>query len=83
MSILAEDVAGLDFSDVAGSRTRAGTTTEDASNRVTEIIAGEHIVTSETVILLGEPFRTSAAFWLNLQMMHDLEQMRRHMHRAA
>jgi len=106
MSIPAEDVAGLDFSDVAGSKRIAPVTPGEVlreefmvplglsgralvrqlgvpSNRITEIIAGERTVTVETSILLGDPFRTSAAFWLNLQMMHDLEQARRHMHRAA
>jgi len=95
MSIPAEDVAGLDFSDVAGSR-RIGPVTPGEvlreefmvplglsgralarqlwvpSDRTTEIIAGERAVAVETVILLGERFRTSAEFWLNLQMMHDL-----------
>jgi len=102
MSILAEDIAGLDFSDVAGSK-RIGPVTPGEvlreefmvplglsgrglarqlgvpSNRIT----GERAVTAGTAILLGERFRASAEFWLNLQMMHDLEQARRHMHRAA
>ena len=38
---------------------------------------------SEPAILLAERFGTSAEFWCNLQMMHDLEEARRHMHRAA
>jgi addiction module HigA family antidote len=47
------------------------------SNRITEIVAGERSITAETAILLSERFGTSAEFWLNLQMMHDLEQARR------
>jgi addiction module HigA family antidote len=53
------------------------------SNRITAILAGDRGVTAETAILLGERFATSAEFWLNLQMMHELEGARRHMHRAA
>jgi addiction module HigA family antidote len=53
------------------------------SNRITAILSGHRSVSAETAILLGERFGTSAEFWLNLQMMHDLEQARRHMNRAA
>jgi addiction module HigA family antidote len=50
-----------------------------ASNRITEIVAGGRGITAETAILLGERFGTSAEFWLNLQMAHDLETARRRM----
>jgi addiction module HigA family antidote len=54
------------------------------SNRITAILAGSRGVTAATAILLGERFGTSAEFWLNLQMMHELEEARRQMpHRAA
>ena len=53
------------------------------SNRISAILAGDRSVTAETAILLGERFGTSPEFWLNLQMMHDLEEARRHMRRAA
>ena len=53
------------------------------SNRITAILAGTRRVTAETAILLGERFGTSAEFWLNLQTMHDLEEARHHMRRAA
>lgn len=53
------------------------------SNRITEIVAGERAITAETAILLGERFGISAEFWLNLQMMHALEEARRHLRRAA
>jgi addiction module HigA family antidote len=53
------------------------------SNRISSIVAGERSVTAETAILLGERFGTSAEFWLNLQMMHDLEQARRNRRQAA
>jgi addiction module HigA family antidote len=53
------------------------------SNRITSILAGDRGVTAETAILLGERFGTSAEFWLNLQVMHELEEARRRMRRAA
>lgn len=105
MAIRMEDVAGLDFSDVAGTG-RIGPVTPGEilreefmlplglsgralarelgvpSNRVTEIVAGGRAISAETAILLGERFGTSAEFWLNLQMAHDLEQARRHLGRA-
>ena len=53
------------------------------SNRITAILGGARRVTAETALLLAERFGTSAEFWLNLQMMHDLEEARRQVHRAA
>jgi len=53
------------------------------SNRITEIVAGDRTISAETAIMLGERFGTTAEFWLNLQMAHDLEQARRHSCRAA
>lgn len=53
------------------------------SNRITAILGGERRITAETALLLAERLGTSAEFWLHLQMLHDLEEARRHMHRAA
>lgn len=53
------------------------------SNRITAILAGTRGISAETAILLGERFGTPAEFWLNLQMMHDLEEARQTMRRAA
>ncbi|HXT79365.1 MAG TPA: HigA family addiction module antitoxin [Acetobacteraceae bacterium] len=106
MTIRIEDVAGMDFSDVATPRRIGPVTPGDVlhedfmvplglsaralardlgvpSNRITAILAGDRRVTAETAILLGERFGTSAEFWLNLQTAHDLEEARRHRHRAA
>ena len=106
MAIRAEDLAGMDFSDVAGAE-RVGPVTPGEvlreefmvplglsaralardigvpSNRITAILTGDRGVTAETAIMLAERFGTSAEFWLNLQMAHDLEEARRHMRRAA
>ena len=46
-------------------------------NRVTGILHGERAITAETAIRLGERFGTSAEFWMNLQVAHDLETVRR------
>ena len=46
------------------------------TNRVTQILAGIRAITPDTALLLAERFGTSAEFWLNLQMMHDLEEAR-------
>ena len=53
------------------------------SNRISAILAGQRGVAAETAILLGDRFGTAAEFWLNLQMMHALEEARRHLRRAA
>jgi addiction module HigA family antidote len=102
MTIRTEDVGGMDFSGVAGTRRIGAVTPGDVlredcmvplglsaralarelgvpSNRITAIMAGNRGVTAETAILLGERFGTSAEFWLNLQMMHELEEVRRQM----
>jgi addiction module HigA family antidote len=106
MVIRTEDIAGLDFSDVAGTERIGPVTPGDVlredfmvplglsgralarelgvpSNRITEVVAGERSVTAETAIMLGERFGTSAEFWLNLQMAHDLELARRLRRRAS
>jgi addiction module HigA family antidote len=106
MAIRIEDVAGMDFSDVAGTE-RIGPVTPGEvlreefmvplglsgralarelgvpSNRITEIVAGERAISATTAIMLGERFGTSAEFWCNLQMAHDLEEARRQMRSAA
>src|ERR1700693_2701408 len=106
MSIRIEDVAGTDFSDVAGTEHIGLVTPGDVlreefmmplglsaralarnldvpSNRITAILSGDRGITAETAILLADRFGTSAEFWMNLQMMHELEEARRHMRRAA
>ena len=41
-------------------------------DRITEIMRGERAITAETALLLARRFGTSARFWLNLQVAHDL-----------
>jgi len=54
-----------------------------APNRISEIVNGERGITAETAILLGRRFGTSARFWMNLQMAHDLVVAERAMAHAA
>jgi addiction module HigA family antidote len=46
------------------------------ANRITEIIRAERTVTADTALLLADRLGTTAEFWLNLQMAHDLETAR-------
>jgi addiction module HigA family antidote len=46
------------------------------ANRITEIVKGQRSISAETAVLLGFRFETSAEFWLNLQLAHDLEMAR-------
>jgi addiction module HigA family antidote len=53
------------------------------ANRITEIVAGARAVAAPTAPLLADRFQTSAEFWLNLQITHDLEQARRQLKAGA
>jgi addiction module HigA family antidote len=53
------------------------------ADRITEIVNGRRAISARTAVLLGERFGTSAEFWMNLQVAHDLEIARREMGRAA
>ncbi|WP_036270256.1 HigA family addiction module antitoxin [Methylobacterium sp. WSM2598] len=41
-------------------------------NRIGQIINGKRAITGDTALRLGHWFRTSAAFWINLQAAYDL-----------
>lgn len=41
--------------------------------RINEIIHGARSITADTALRLARYFRTSPAFWLNLQTRYDLE----------
>lgn len=47
------------------------------ANRITAIVNGTRAVTADTALRLARLFRTSPEFWLNLQVLHDLEVARR------
>jgi addiction module HigA family antidote len=41
-------------------------------NRISQIIQGKRGITGDTALRLGHWFKTSAEFWLNLQVAYDL-----------
>lgn len=41
-------------------------------NRISHIIQGKRAITADTALRLGHWFKSSAEFWLNLQMAYDL-----------
>lgn len=47
-----------------------------APRRVNEICLGKRAVTVDTAIRLGKYFGIEASFWLNLQNMYDLEELK-------
>ncbi len=47
------------------------------------ILKGKRSITARTAIRLAEYFGTSAEFWLNYQMLYDLEEERRKREPAA
>jgi antitoxin HigA-1 len=47
------------------------------ANRITAIVNGTRAVTADTALRLARCFSTSPEFWLNLQVLHDLEVARR------
>ena len=41
-------------------------------NRITQILNGQRGITGDTALRLGQFFRTSGEFWLNLQKLYEL-----------
>ncbi len=64
---LAEELKALGMSAAAFARQL-----DVPTNRITEILNGQRSVTGDTALRLAHFFGTSAAFWLNLQSLHDL-----------
>lgn len=42
------------------------------TNRITSIVSGSRNLTADTALRLSRAFRTSAEFWMNLQLAYDL-----------
>ncbi len=42
------------------------------NNRISDLIRGKRGMTADTALRLARHFNTSAAFWMNLQINHDL-----------
>ena len=51
--------------------------------RINTLINGKRDMTAETAILLSRALKTSAEFWMNLQVACDLHQAERTMEHAA
>ena len=44
------------------------------ANRISQIIAGKRAISGDSALRFGHWFGTDPAFWLNLQMQHELAQ---------
>jgi addiction module HigA family antidote len=42
------------------------------ANRITAILHGRRAITADTALRLAARFGTTAEFWMNLQVAHDL-----------
>lgn len=42
------------------------------ANRISEIVRGRRSITADTALRLARCFGTTARFWMNLQIAHDL-----------
>jgi len=64
---LADQLDSLDL-----SAAELGRRLKVPANRITEILNGRCSITGDTALRLGHFFRTSPAFWLNLQALYEL-----------
>jgi addiction module HigA family antidote len=71
-AILAEDLA-----DAAISINELARSLRVPANRLSRIIRGERGVTADTALRLGAFWGTSARFWMNLQMLYELDTAQR------
>ncbi len=55
------------------SRSRLAKDTSISPRQIREIVRGVRPITADTALRLSRYFGTTAEFWLNLQMRHDLE----------
>ena len=65
--ILADELAELGLSANALARAL-----DVPANRISEIVGGRRSVSADTALRLAHYFGTTARFWLNLQLSHDL-----------
>jgi antitoxin HigA-1 len=66
--ILADELEAIGL-----SARRLAALLEVPPNRLYQIIAGKRSLTADTALRLSRYFRTSAAFWMNLQSTYDLD----------
>jgi addiction module HigA family antidote len=48
-----------------------------SQTRLGQIIAGKRSITAETALKLGKALRVPAQFWMNLQVLYDIEEAER------
>ena len=65
--ILADELEDIGVTPTALSRQ-----IEVPPSRITQIIQGKRAITGDTALRLGDWFKTSPQFWLNLQAAYDL-----------
>ncbi|PPQ38332.1 HigA family addiction module antitoxin [Rhodopila globiformis] len=66
------EILGDELEELGVSPTELARQINVPANRVSQIINGRRAITGDTALRLGHWFRTSAAFWLNLQAAYDL-----------
>lgn len=49
-----------------------------SQTRLGQIIKGKRSVSAETAVKLGKFFGVAAEFWMNLQSLYDLEEVKKH-----
>ncbi len=64
---LAEELKALDMSAAELARQ-----VKVPTNRITEILNGQRVITGDTALRVAHFFGTSAQFWLNLQGLYEL-----------
>jgi addiction module HigA family antidote len=64
---LAEELEALEMSAAELARKM-----DVPTNRVTQILNGERLITGDTALRLAHFFGTSPQFWLNLQTLYEL-----------
>ena len=53
------------------------------ANRISEIVRGRRDVSADTAFLLANYFNTTPAFWMNLQIAHDLSKAEERLAKSA
>ena len=66
------EILADELEELAVSPTELARQIRVPANRITQIVQGKRAVTGDTALRLGHWFKTSAEFWLNLQVAYDL-----------
>jgi antitoxin HigA-1 len=66
------EILGDEMTEISVSANALARDLDVPPNRITEILNGKRSITADTALRLSCYFKTSAKFWLNLQMSYDL-----------